>query len=242
MKPLYNIRKVESKFTGANKTRTYTLRGKKITDHHYGVDLLGSKEILAIADGIVIKVINKGVQYGTCCKVRILHANGYQSAYYHLASGSIKVKVGDFVKAGTHIADMGKTGTATNVHLHLQIDKGTNATAIDPIEYALGNKELKGLINLYDYFRVGLTYETMFNKRFRTSARVSKDNKCKYKNLSLLAKLKAIKDKDGYALYKVGAKIKGKEFVFDNKWNYWMRTNTLFVCVYDSSGLQVKRV
>ena len=242
MKPLYSIKKVESKFTGPDKTRTYKLRGVQVKDHHYGVDLLGSKEVLAIADGIVIKVVNKGVQYGTCCKVRILHADGYQSAYYHLASGSIKVKVGDFVKAGTYIADMGKTGTATNVHLHLQIDKGSDKTAIDPLEYALGNKELKGLINLYDYFKVGATYKTKFNKRFRTSPKVLSTNKCKYKNLSLLAKLKAIKDKDGYALYKVGAKITGKEFVFDDKWNYWMRTNTLYVCVYDSTGLQAERV
>lgn len=242
MRPLYNIKKISSKFTGANKTRPYTLRGKKVTDHHYGVDLLGSKEVLAIADGIVIKVINKGKQYETCCKVRILHRNGYQSAYYHLASGSIRVKVGDFVKAGTYIANMGNTGTATDVHLHLQIDKGTNATAIDPTEYVLGNKDLIGYINVYDYFKVGLTYETLFNKRFRTSAKVSNDNKVKYKNLSVLAKLKAIKDKDGYALYKIGAKIKGKEFIFDNKWNYWMRTNSLYVCVYDSSGLQVKKV
>ena len=197
MKPLNNITKVESKFTGKDKTRTYTLRGKKVTDHHYGVDLLGSKEILAIADGIVIKVVNKGVQYGTCCKVRILHRDGYQSAYYHLASGSIKVKVGDFVKAGTHIADMGNTGTSTNVHLHLQIDKGGDATAIDPLEYALGNKQLLGYPNVYEYFKVGATYKMEYAKCFRTSPKVASNNKCKYSRLSLTARLKAHKDKNG---------------------------------------------
>ena len=67
-------------------------------------------------------------------------------------------------------------------------------------------------------------------------------NKCKYKDLSATAQKKCIKDKLGYAKYKIGANINIKEFKRDNKANLWGRTNTLWVCVKDSSGDQVKKV
>ena len=52
MKPIEtdNI-KITSAFTGKYKTRTYKINGKMITDHHYGVDLVGGTKILATANG-----------------------------------------------------------------------------------------------------------------------------------------------------------------------------------------------
>lgn len=148
MKPINTIKtiKVNSPFTGPTKTRTYKYNGKMITDHHYGIDLTGGSEIVATADGQVIKVVNSGTKGGTMCQVRIQHKD-YQSAYYHLKSGSIVVKKGQWIKAGTKIGIMGDTGKSTNVHLHFQIDKGSNATAIDPYDYVFNGKELKPLEN-----------------------------------------------------------------------------------------------
>ena len=119
---------------------------KKKTFHH-GVDLTGGSEILATANGKVVQVVNKGKKGGTMCKIRIQHKD-YQSAYYHNKSGSSQVRVGDYVNEGQFIAITGDTGEATGVHLHFQIDKGSNATSIDPTEYAKGNKELDGLLDM----------------------------------------------------------------------------------------------
>lgn len=240
MKPLNTISKIESKYTGKEKTRTYTYRGVKKTDHHYGIDLLGTKDILACADGKVIQVVNSGVQYGTCCKVRIQHKD-YQSAYYHLKSGSIVVKKGDYVKTGTKLGTMGTTGTSTGVHLHFQIDKGSNATAIDPIEYALGNKELIGLESPYKDLVIGANYEFIVAKYVRTSPKVSV-NKYLWSRLTANAKKKCHKDKYGYAVYNLGAQVSFKEFKTDASGNIWGRTNTLWVCVFDKTGYQVRLV
>lgn len=119
----------------------------KKEDFHHGVDLTGGSNILATANGKVVKVVNKGKKGGTMCKIRIQHKD-YQSAYYHNKSGSAKVKVGDYVNEGDFIAITGDTGQATGVHLHFQIDKGGNSTSIDPTDYAKGKKELAGLLDL----------------------------------------------------------------------------------------------
>ena len=148
--------KVSSAYTGPNKTRTIIINGKKVTSHHYGVDLIDIKDkknvvndekILATQNGKVVEVVNKGKKNETMCKIRIQHKD-YQSAYYHNKSGSAKVKVGDYVNMGDYIANVGDTGKVTGPHLHFQIDKGSNATSINPTEYAKGKKELKGLLDL----------------------------------------------------------------------------------------------
>lgn len=131
--------------------RTYTLNGKKVNDDHKGDDIVerlnngknnNDAEILAFADGTVTTVVNKGEQYGTMCQVVLKHSNGYYTRYYHLKSGSIVVKVGDKVKKGQKLGIIGKTGKATGVHLHFQIDKGSKASAIDPYDYLFKGKVL----------------------------------------------------------------------------------------------------
>lgn len=146
------------KITSKYGWRTHPITKEK--DFHHGVDLIDVKKegnknvnvtkgnkILATANGKVVEVVNKGKHMGTMCKVRVQHKN-YQSAYYHNESGSAKVKVGDYVNQGDELAIAGDTGQATAIHLHFQIDKGTKATSIDPTEYAKGEKELEGLLDL----------------------------------------------------------------------------------------------
>ena len=41
--------------------------------------------------------------------------------------GSVKVEVGDIVKRGQVIAEVGDTGDSAAVHLHFQINTGANA-------------------------------------------------------------------------------------------------------------------
>lgn len=55
--------------------------------------------------------------------VRILHDDGTHSAYLHLKQGSVKVKAGQLVKAGTLLGHSGNTGRSTGPHLHFVVQK-----------------------------------------------------------------------------------------------------------------------
>lgn len=70
--------------------------------------------------------------------VKIDHGNGYYTRYLHLAYNTVKVKVGDTVKAGQVLGYMGNTGYSFGGHLHFEIWEGSKK--IDPTPYI--NKEL----------------------------------------------------------------------------------------------------
>lgn len=190
---------------------------------HYGVDAVSSssKDILATADGQVVKVVNTGSKGGTMCLVRIQHKD-YQSAYYHIKSGSSKVKKGEWVKKGQKIATMGNTGQVTGTHLHFQIDKGTNATAINPTEYLKGNKELVGKEPI-----IPIKYELLYAKWLRKQPKVAVN--------------KIIKLSKGTVL-----SSKDNKIYTDDKKNKWIYTTigekTGYVCIEDSTGKQAKEL
>lgn len=139
---MYPIKTDKLRVTSKYGKRQYTYRGKLVRDFHNGIDLVGGNEIIAAADGEVVSTRNEGKQYGNGCYVRIKHSNGLYTLYYHLKSGSVTVKKGEKVTKGQVIGIIGKTGKATGVHLHYQIDKGSSASAIDPTEYVLNGKEI----------------------------------------------------------------------------------------------------
>lgn len=56
----------------------------------------------------------------------IIQHNGYATMYWHMQDGSLKVKVGDEVKAGQEIASSGDTGHAYGCHLHFEVRPGTD--------------------------------------------------------------------------------------------------------------------
>ena len=239
-----NIR-TTSAYTGSKKTRTYKIGGKVITDHHYGIDIKGSNDVLAQSTGRVVKVVNKGKKGGTMCQIRIQH-QVYQSAYYHLKSGSILFKVGDLVREGQKIATMGDTGKVTGPHLHFQIDKGSKATAIDPTDYAYGRKTLAPLENWEEG-----DYGWLYHKKIRSTAEVKLNNKVKYSALSTKAKEKCIKDNLGYAQTQIGAVMHLDKFTTDAKGNVWARTTNgkkngkvvyVWICVEDKTGKQCKKI
>jgi len=60
--------------------------------------------------------------------VVIRHANEEYSFYAHLAYGSVRVKVGQAVVQGEHIAGVGGTGEAPAVHLHFQVSDSPSMT------------------------------------------------------------------------------------------------------------------
>lgn len=112
-----------------NPARKHPVTG--VTQPHRGVDLIGFTQVRAIADGTVAIAGASGGAGGTW--VHVNHGNGVVSNYQHLRAGSVVVRVGQQVKAGDVLGVMGMTGTATGVHLHLEVR--VSGTATDPVPY-----------------------------------------------------------------------------------------------------------
>ena len=64
--------------------------------------------------------------------VMIEHADGWQTQYCHLRQGSILVRPGDRVEAGTPLGLIGQSGMADFPHVHLSVRQ--NGTKIDPFQ------------------------------------------------------------------------------------------------------------
>ncbi|WP_244226553.1 M23 family metallopeptidase [Paenibacillus protaetiae] len=95
---------------------------------HKGIDITGSRTILAADDGVVTFV---GTKTGYGNTIIINHKNGYETLYGHLKSFS--VKKGQIVQKGDKLGIMGATGDATGVHLHFEIHK--NGSLTNPLKY-----------------------------------------------------------------------------------------------------------
>lgn len=132
---------------------------------HIGVDIVGEdKQVLAIADGVVIGINDHGKAYGNHVTVR--HDDNMVSLYAHLAS--VNVIVGQKVKLGGKIGVMGASGNASGAHLHLELhinayrypQKGSTALdckwLVDPlgwIEDHVGGEEMPEVKDLQIWSR-----------------------------------------------------------------------------------------
>ncbi|WP_425045454.1 DUF5930 domain-containing protein [Primorskyibacter sp. S87] len=97
---------------------------------HNGLDFAGphGTDIFATADGVVK---HAGWQSGFGRLVVIQHAFGIETRYAH--NSRIRVKAGQRVSRGDHIADMGSTGRSTGTHLHYEIR--VNKRPVNPMTY-----------------------------------------------------------------------------------------------------------
>lgn len=118
--------------------------GKYVEDFHTGIDMTSGTEITATAKGKVTACRNtvKGYTESQASGnyVTLYHGNNVYTTYCHMKYGSVKVKVGDIVEAGTVIGAKGTTGFSTGEHLHYGIQ--VNGSWVDPKPYLLGTKEL----------------------------------------------------------------------------------------------------
>lgn len=110
--------------------------------YHGGIDLVRNFAqldwIIAHTEGKVIGIetnytgaIEDG-SYGNY--VWILHRNGYSTLYAHLAYGTIKVGLGEWVTTGQILGYMDNTGHSYGGHLHWEV-RNTNNERIDPQPY-----------------------------------------------------------------------------------------------------------
>ncbi|MCV2886960.1 M23 family metallopeptidase [Ruegeria aquimaris] len=97
---------------------------------HNGSDFAGrhGTDIYATADGVVV---HAGWESGFGKLVRIQHDFGIETLYAH--NSQIRVKVGQRVSRGDHIADMGSTGRSTGTHLHYEVH--VNGRPVNPMTY-----------------------------------------------------------------------------------------------------------
>lgn len=100
---------------------------------HNGIDFsakLGT-DVIATADGRVIKTEFKGEGKGYGRVVYIQHSDVYTTLYTQLSE--FKVKPGDIVKQGDVIGLVGKSGFSTGPHLHYEVWE--NGKAVNPADY-----------------------------------------------------------------------------------------------------------
>lgn len=119
------------------------------TRTHKGTDIFAPKmtEIVAVADGFVTKV---GSSKRPGNQVRIRHANGWESWYFHLNNdtpgtdnnrGGAEfafapgIEEGMFVTAGTVIAYVGDSGNAEPTASHTHFELHRNGRALNPYPY-----------------------------------------------------------------------------------------------------------
>ena len=224
---MYPIKTNKLVMTSGYGNREYVYNGKVIKDFHHGIDLVGGEDIIAVADGIVTKVVNKGKKGGTMCLIRIKHRD-YQSAYYHVKSGSIKYKVGDYVKKGSVIAKIGNTGKVTGTHLHFQIDEGSNSTSINPYNYVFEGKELVGL-SKGDYIVISPRYVRTgagTEYRIKQVRELTPDGQKHVVDSSPTAK----------AQYKKGTVFTAREIVTGRNNSIWGISPSGYICIHSHTG------
>ena len=85
---------------------------------HEGIDFSSPNgtPIVAAAGGVVV-VAEYHPQFGNM--IDIDHGNDIVTRYAH--ASKVYVKVGDIVKRGQHVADIGSTGRSTGAHLHFEV-------------------------------------------------------------------------------------------------------------------------
>ncbi len=125
----------------------YSYYGPREDGYHYGWDIPGDEgdNLYAAASGKVIVAIGQDgyfsdlpehhfTGYGYC--VVIEHEDGYSTMYAHC--NKIYVALGQEVKQGDKIAEIGNTGKSEGNHVHFEIMK--NGAKLNPAQYLYEGK------------------------------------------------------------------------------------------------------
>jgi murein DD-endopeptidase MepM/ murein hydrolase activator NlpD len=99
---------------------------------HYGLDIAAAQgnPVVSTADGVVI-VVNTDKLLGRY--VQVNHGLGITTVYGHMSA--FKCRIGQRVKRGDILGDVGQTGKALGPHVHYEVR--VNGTAVNPYYYLL---------------------------------------------------------------------------------------------------------
>jgi len=105
--------------------------GRRWGANHDGIDIAAPSgtPVRAAADGIVVHNGNQLAGYGNL--IILKHRSGQATVYAHNRIN--RVKVGQKVRAGDVIGEVGRTGRTTGPHLHFEVREG--GTARDPLDF-----------------------------------------------------------------------------------------------------------
>ncbi len=90
---------------------------------HNGVDVPAPRGVAILSAGSG-EVVQSKYHYSYGNYVAVVHGDGYLTLYAHMSKRS--VKVGDTVKAGQKLGEIGTTGSSTGNHLHFGVKKGNH--------------------------------------------------------------------------------------------------------------------
>ena len=130
-------------------TKPYSISQYFKENKHNGVDIYGPKRgsaIYAARDGDVVEITHNST---SGYYVTIKHDNGYYTRYAHMqniygndktgskGSATKYIKVGERVKAGRQIGEIGSSGRSTGTHLHFEIWNGKpfKSKAFNPLNF-----------------------------------------------------------------------------------------------------------
>jgi murein DD-endopeptidase MepM/ murein hydrolase activator NlpD len=115
---------------------------------HNGVDWAAQRgtPIMAAGDGTVAAA---GPRSGYGNRVELEHANGYATAYNHMASIARQARPGASVHMGEIIGFVGTTGLSTGPHVHYEVT--TNGHFVDPMKVKLPSSRILHGSELADF-------------------------------------------------------------------------------------------
>lgn len=104
---------------------------------HYGTDFAHTFTYnCSITDGTVVAVGYVSGWYGGGYGIWVKNWDGSLAKYFHGVDGSALVRVGQKVRAGQHLSRVGRSGTATGVHCHLEISPNGGANSqVNPVPW-----------------------------------------------------------------------------------------------------------
>ncbi|MGD1698457.1 M23 family metallopeptidase [Dapis sp. BLCC M229] len=108
-----------------HKGTDFAISDEKIMAKGVAVEAVAPGKVLRVRDGIPDRRIKnqadrdavKNIECGN--GMVIDHGNGWETQYCHLRNGSVVVKPGTVVKAGTELGMVGESGLASFPHVHL---------------------------------------------------------------------------------------------------------------------------
>ena len=135
--------------------RIYDGDGSQNEQHYaFGADVLAVADatVVIVQDGEpeqlpdVRLVLEKSTQLAGNLVILELEPDVF-AAYAHLQPGSVTVKVGDKVKVGEHLANLGNSGNSSGPHLHFGLLDQANMFVGRSLPYVLQQFTLVGTVN-----------------------------------------------------------------------------------------------